>query len=80
MAKYSKNNNGTGALVLSIITLFFALTLAFCAIATTSKSFTDWSWLPWVNAQEEAPSVDDGTSTLPDEVIPGNPDNPSFEY
>lgn len=81
MAKYSKKSKGTSALVVSIMALFLALAVAFCVVATTSNNFTDWSFLPWVNSQEEIPPADDdGASTLPDEVIPGNPDNPSFKY
>lgn len=81
MAKYRKNN-GTGILVMSIITLFVALALAFGVVACTSDGFTDWSFLPWVNAEEQVPPTDDTDSPLPgdESYVPGElPDN-STEY
>ncbi|MBQ8882366.1 MAG: hypothetical protein IJY70_03140 [Clostridia bacterium] len=64
MSKKYRNNNGTSALVLSLITLFFASALAFGVVACASNGFTDWSFVPWVNGEETPPATDTTASAV----------------
>ena len=85
MSRNYRRSDGTGALVMSIITLIFSLILAFGVVACASNGFTDWQFLPWVNAEEQVPPADEGTE-LPDETpdeevdVPDSPDVPTQEY
>ena len=82
MSRKYRSSNGTGALVLSLITLFFALALAFGVVACASNGFTDWQFLPWVNAEEQVPPADDNTDSSWDEEIdiPEVPEDNTQEY
>lgn len=86
MSRKYRKSDGTGALVMSFITLFFSLLLAFGVVTCASKGFKDWTFLPWVNAEIEAPA-DNGNETpgtddneTPGTDVGGTPTPPSFEY
>ena len=53
MSKRYRKNDGAGILVMSIITLIFSLLLAFGVVACASNGFTDWTFVPWINAEKE---------------------------